>query len=33
VRRSGKNVMVDTASLLQQDTDRSAWNGAAVSAA
>ena len=30
VRRSGRNVVVDTASLLQQDADRGAWNGAAV---
>ena len=33
VRRSGRNIVVDTASLLQQDADRGAWNGAAVSAA
>jgi nitrite reductase/ring-hydroxylating ferredoxin subunit len=32
VHRSGRNVVVDTASLLQQDADRTAWNGAAVTA-
>ncbi|MEA2785485.1 MAG: hypothetical protein QOF71_1589 [Candidatus Eremiobacteraeota bacterium] len=32
VRRSGRNVVVDTASLLQQDADHTAWNGAAVTA-
>jgi nitrite reductase/ring-hydroxylating ferredoxin subunit len=32
VRRSGQTIVVDTASLLQQDADRNAWNGAAVNA-
>jgi nitrite reductase/ring-hydroxylating ferredoxin subunit len=31
VRRSGQTIVVDTATLLQQDADRGAWNGAAVS--
>lgn len=31
VRRAGQNIVVDTASVLQQDADRTAWNGAAVS--
>jgi len=31
VRRSGQTIVVDTATLLQQEADRGAWNGAAVS--